>query len=86
MAFMEQPAYDKNRPDAPRNSDLMPIAVVGMGCRLPGGTMSPTLLWEMLSGGLSAWSHVPEQRFTVDSLPLKFVKVHDCSCYCPYIY
>ena len=30
---------------------VTPIAVIGMGCRLPGGIDSPELLWEALLRG-----------------------------------
>ncbi|TAQ91354.1 hypothetical protein B7494_g345 [Chlorociboria aeruginascens] len=42
----------------------VPIAVVGMGCRFPGGANSPEKLWDILSEGRDGWSEVPEERFT----------------------
>lgn len=41
----------------------VPIAVVGIGCRLPGGANTPELLWQNLAGGRDAWANVPEDRF-----------------------
>ncbi|KAF2180972.1 putative polyketide synthase [Zopfia rhizophila CBS 207.26] len=41
----------------------IPIAVIGMGCRFPGGASSPEALWSMLSEGRDAWSEVPDDRF-----------------------
>ncbi|OCL04357.1 hypothetical protein AOQ84DRAFT_416453 [Glonium stellatum] len=41
----------------------VPIAVVGIGCRFPGGANNPEKLWRMLSEGRNAWSDVPEHRF-----------------------
>ncbi|PGH11972.1 hypothetical protein AJ79_04559 [Helicocarpus griseus UAMH5409] len=41
----------------------VPIAVVGLSCRFPGGADSPVSLWRMLAEGRSAWSEVPEDRF-----------------------
>ncbi|KAK2612700.1 hypothetical protein QQS21_001317 [Conoideocrella luteorostrata] len=46
---------------------MEPIAVVGMGCRLPGGVGSPEQLWEMLASGRSGWSEVPSDRWNADS-------------------
>ena len=39
------------------------IAIIGIGCRLPGGADSPRGLWELLREGRSAWSDVPSDRF-----------------------
>lgn len=42
----------------------IPIAIVGMSCRLPGGGNSPDQLWEdVLENGQSAWSDVPASRY-----------------------
>ncbi|WP_440899919.1 beta-ketoacyl synthase N-terminal-like domain-containing protein, partial [Actinosynnema sp.] len=46
-----------------------PIAVVGMGCRYPGGANSPEQLWELLRGGVDATSDMPGDRgWDVDGL------------------
>ncbi|KAL8766387.1 MAG: hypothetical protein Q9209_006821 [Squamulea sp. 1 TL-2023] len=42
----------------------IPIAVVGISCRFPAGATDPEKFWKMLSGGESAWSDVPQDRFT----------------------
>ena len=49
------------------DQQVMPIAVVGMGCRLPGGSTTPAKLWDMLANGRSGWSQVPGDRFTQSS-------------------
>ncbi|MFC4147312.1 SDR family NAD(P)-dependent oxidoreductase, partial [Micromonospora mangrovi] len=39
-----------------------PIAIVGMGCRLPGGVHSPEQLWDLLDAGTDAVSPFPTDR------------------------
>ncbi|ESZ91056.1 hypothetical protein SBOR_8550 [Sclerotinia borealis F-4128] len=41
----------------------VPIAIIGIGCRFPGGANNPDRLWELLSEGRETWSEVPEDRF-----------------------
>src|SRR4051794_8049199 len=40
-----------------------PLAVIGMGCRLPGGINSPATYWNALLSGLDAIREVPEDRW-----------------------
>ncbi|HEY0508218.1 MAG TPA: SDR family NAD(P)-dependent oxidoreductase [Blastococcus sp.] len=48
---------------------LAPIAIVGMGCRLPGGVRSPEDLWDLLSDGRDVIAPVPTDRgWRVDEL------------------
>ncbi len=44
-------------------SGTEPVAIVGMGCRLPGGITSPESFWESLVDGLDAIGEVPPQRW-----------------------
>lgn len=42
-----------------------PVAIVGMGCRLPGHSSSPTALWDLLQRGGVAKNTPPESRFSL---------------------
>lgn len=50
-----------SRPTPPQ----MPIAIVGMSCRLPGHVASPGEFWEMLARARSGYSAIPEERFSI---------------------
>ncbi|KAI0179744.1 polyketide synthase [Hypoxylon sp. FL1284] len=43
-----------------------PIAVVGIGCRLPGQVSSPSDLWNLLIENRSSHGKVPKSRFNAD--------------------
>ena len=49
-------------PRAGRPATDDPIAIVGMGCRFPGGVDSPEDLWRLLAGGGDALGGFPEDR------------------------
>ncbi|MFT4979017.1 MAG: hypothetical protein ACI8S6_004927, partial [Myxococcota bacterium] len=40
-----------------------PIAIVGIGCRFPGGASSPSAYWSLLEQGVDATSDVPSSRW-----------------------
>ncbi|KAM7184358.1 hypothetical protein V8F20_012255 [Naviculisporaceae sp. PSN 640] len=48
-------------------SEPEPIAIIGIGCRLPGNVGSPEDLWRLLSTGGSGWRLVPADRWNADS-------------------
>ena len=43
-----------------------PIAVIGMGCRLPGQVVDPNGFWQLLLDGVDAVTEVPPSRWNMD--------------------
>nr|WP_307822098.1 SDR family NAD(P)-dependent oxidoreductase [Streptomyces coffeae] len=39
-----------------------PIAIVGMGCRFPGGVTSPQVLWELVTSARDGYTSLPTDR------------------------
>ncbi|KAK1141035.1 putative Hybrid PKS-NRPS biosynthetic cluster [Aspergillus melleus] len=46
-------------------SQSEPIAIVGSGCRFPGGSSSPSNLWQLLREPRDVSKEIPEDRFSV---------------------
>lgn len=47
--------------------DHTPIAILGIGCRLPGDINDTDQLWQFLAAGRNAWSKVPATRYNEDA-------------------
>ena len=45
-----------------------PIAIVGLGCRVPGGANDPHAFWQLLRDGVDAVSEIPADRWDVDAI------------------
>ncbi|HEY7509196.1 MAG TPA: beta-ketoacyl synthase N-terminal-like domain-containing protein, partial [Vicinamibacteria bacterium] len=58
----------KAKLDALEQARREPIAIVGMGCRFPGGADTPEAFWQLLRAGTHAVGEVPKERFDVDAL------------------
>ncbi len=43
-----------------------PIAVIGVGCRFPGGANDAEAFWQLLAGGIDAVGPVPASRFAAE--------------------
>src|SRR5215471_18280967 len=52
--------------EAAKERTRAPIAVIGMGCRLPGGVVDPEGYWKLLDEGRDAVREVPADRWNID--------------------
>jgi acyl transferase domain-containing protein len=55
------------RLDTLENERSEAIAIIGMGCRFPGGADNPESLWRLLRDGVDAVTEVPRDRWDVDA-------------------
>jgi len=55
------------RPAEPNPSGADAIAIIGMGCRMPGGVHGPDDFWMLLRDGVDAISQVPPDRWDADA-------------------
>ncbi|KAL0256846.1 Type I Iterative PKS [Diplodia seriata] len=53
--------------DQGESPNLMPIAIVGMSCRLPGDVSTLEEFWRLMSRARSGWSEIPKDRFSKDA-------------------
>src|SRR6185295_8032747 len=60
---------------AMKSSTNEPIAIVGIGCRFPGGATTPQRFWELLKAGADAIREVPPSRFDINALYSKEAKL-----------
>jgi amino acid adenylation domain-containing protein/thioester reductase-like protein len=49
-------------------SAVEPIAIIGIGCRLPGGVRSPDDLWKLMINGVDAITEVPPTRWHLPAM------------------
>ncbi|MEO7360726.1 MAG: acyltransferase domain-containing protein, partial [Gemmatimonadaceae bacterium] len=45
-----------------------PIAIIGIGCRFPGGINDPKTFWDVVANGVDAITEIPRERFDVNAL------------------
>ncbi|WP_033415591.1 type I polyketide synthase [Streptomyces canus] len=57
------PAQSAPSEAAPVAPPSEPVAVIGVGCRLPGGVHGPADYWRLLTEGVDAIRRVPEDRW-----------------------
>ncbi len=68
LALDSAPAAVKPGPAAQLDGGPGPIAVVGIGCRLPGGVDDTESFWRLLCAGVDATREVPPDRWQADAL------------------
>ncbi|MBE9064031.1 type I polyketide synthase, partial [cf. Phormidesmis sp. LEGE 11477] len=66
MSAFSSPASSPSYPV--NSSSLEPVAIVGIGCRYPGGADTPDRFWQMLKSGVDSVTEVPSTRWDVDSI------------------
>ena len=52
---------------AMEESKTEPIAIIGMGCRFPGGANDPETYWQLLRNGVDGITEVPSDRWDIDA-------------------
>jgi acyl transferase domain-containing protein len=57
----------QNTSENMNTSKKEPIAIMGMGCRFPGGANSPQAFWKLLRDRLDAITEGPSDRWNVDA-------------------
>lgn len=57
----------RSKLDAIQRQQSEPIAIIGMGCRFPGGANDPETFWQLLHHKVDAIREVPLERWNVDA-------------------
>jgi acyl transferase domain-containing protein len=57
----------KAKVEALERARTEPIAIVGIGCRFPGGANSPDAFWKLLRDGADVITEVPKDRWDIDA-------------------
>jgi phthiocerol/phenolphthiocerol synthesis type-I polyketide synthase D len=66
MTADQRTALNEQFVKASRIATAEPVAVVGIGCRFPGGVVGPESYWKLLAGGVDAVSEIPPDRWNAD--------------------
>ncbi|KAI1356404.1 hypothetical protein F5Y01DRAFT_309815 [Xylaria sp. FL0043] len=53
--------------ERPSSDALEPVAIIGMGCRWPGDSESPSELWDYLEAKRNSYSKFPKERINGDA-------------------
>lgn len=66
MTADQRTALNEQFAKASRIATAEPVAVVGIGCRFPGGVVGPESYWRLLADGVDAVSEIPPDRWNAD--------------------
>jgi acyl transferase domain-containing protein len=67
---MQQPDQDlSNQSGSPPSSK--PIAIIGIGCRFPGGIHDLDSFWKLLKDGVDAIGEIPASRFDASAFMIR---------------
>ncbi|MBW4479945.1 MAG: SDR family NAD(P)-dependent oxidoreductase [Tolypothrix brevis GSE-NOS-MK-07-07A] len=64
LIAMEEMRY---KLDKMERQQTEPIAIIGTGCRFPGGANTPQMFWQRLQNGFDAIQEVPLERWYIDA-------------------
>ncbi len=67
MTAEQRTALTEQFDKAARISGAEPIAIVGIGCRFPGGANGPEAYWDLLAAGRDAVTEVPAERWDAEA-------------------
>jgi acyl transferase domain-containing protein/NADPH:quinone reductase-like Zn-dependent oxidoreductase/short-subunit dehydrogenase len=67
QAFLKIQDLQQRLEEKDRGPHGGPIAIIGMGCRFPGGAHDPENFWKILSDGVDTVSEIPPDRWDVDA-------------------
>jgi acyl transferase domain-containing protein len=63
MDGIDSPNGHPPSPNGSAERRHVPIAIIGIGCRLPGGANDPDAFWKMLVRGVNAVREIPADRW-----------------------
>ncbi|MET0896300.1 MAG: type I polyketide synthase [Mycobacterium sp.] len=66
MSGDQRTALDEQFVKASRIATAEPVAVVGIGCRFPGGVVGPESYWKLLTDGVDTIGEIPAERWNAD--------------------